>query len=82
MKTLCMSMISKCIGRFLFDRGREDSACKCDMVREVSFLQVVLPEHGDKKTSVLDVTYNRPNAFRSSAETSLLGGSLMVQDVG
>ena len=25
---------------------------------------------------------NRPNAFRSSAETSLLGGSLMVQDVG
>lgn len=37
--------------------------------------------YGDKMSSVLDATYKRPDAFAGSAQLSLLGGSLHVQDV-
>ena len=70
---------------FLIRSGQQEglSFVNVDMVREVSFSAGgFAPKYGDKMASVLDVTYNRPNSFRSSAETSLLGGSLMVQDVG
>ena len=83
MRISCMSMILKCIT--IFDSvgsARRTEFCKCRHGARSGFSAGgFAPKYGDKMASVLDVTYNRPNAFRSS-ETSLLGGSLMAQDVG
>ncbi|HRZ77279.1 MAG TPA: carboxypeptidase-like regulatory domain-containing protein, partial [Bacteroidales bacterium] len=37
--------------------------------------------YGDKMSSVLDATYRRPDAFAGSAELSLQGATLSVQDI-
>ncbi|MCO4818362.1 MAG: TonB-dependent receptor [Bacteroidetes bacterium] len=37
-------------------------------------------KYGDKLSSVLDVEYNKPTSFSGSAELSLLGASVHVQD--
>lgn len=37
-------------------------------------------KYGDKMSSVLDVEYNKPKEFSGSAEVSLLGASVHVQD--
>lgn len=38
-------------------------------------------KYGDKMSSVLDATYRRPDEFSGTAQLSLLGGSLSIQDI-
>jgi hypothetical protein len=53
-----------------------------DMVSSINFSAGGFEaQYGDKMSSVLDIRYERPQAFDGSVDMSLLGGALHLQDV-
>lgn len=65
----------------LISSGQQEglSAINPDMVGSIGFSTGgFAPEYGDKMSSVLDITYRKPEKFEASAEVSLLGASASV----
>ncbi|MDR9442174.1 MAG: TonB-dependent receptor [Schleiferiaceae bacterium] len=68
---------------FLARNGRQEglSFVNSAMVSNVDFSAGGFEaRYGDKMSSVLDITYRRPNEFGLSVEGSLLGGNVVYQD--
>lgn len=66
---------------FLIRSGQQEglSFVNPDMVRNINFSAGGFKaQYGDRMSSVLDITYERPVDFMASFEGSLLGGSAMV----
>lgn len=66
---------------FLIRSGQQEglSFTNTDMVQNVDFSAGGFQaKYGDKLSSVLDITYRKPNTFGAAFEASLLGGSLTV----
>ena len=69
---------------FLIRSGQQEglSFTNSAMVQNVEFSAGGFQaKYGDKMSSVLDIKYRIPEAFRASLEASFLGGSLTVEDV-
>lgn len=67
---------------FLVRSGQQEGLgfVNSDLVSNVSFsLGGFQARYGDKMSSVLDVTYRRPEYFKGSVMLSLLGGSLALE---
>lgn len=67
---------------FLVRSGQQEGLgfVNSDLVSNVSFsLGGFQARYGDKMSSVLDVTYRRPEYFKGTAMLSLLGGSLSLE---
>ena len=67
---------------FLIRSGQQEglSFVNTDLVREVDFSAGGFEaSYGDRLSSVLDVTYRKPEQFSAGLEASFLGGSLWVQ---
>ncbi len=68
---------------FLVRNGQQEglSFVNSDMVSDVDFSAGGFEaRYGDKMSSVLDITYRQPQQFAATAEASLLGGSLTLED--
>ena len=66
---------------FLIRSGQQEglSFVNPDMVRNINFSAGGFKaQFGDRMSSVLDITYERPVDFKASFEGSFLGGSAMV----
>ncbi len=51
-----------------------------DLMRDLSFSSGGFEaRYGDKMSSVLDIKYKRPDAFRASAQASFLGGAMHIE---
>ncbi len=69
---------------FLVRSGQQEglSFTNTDLVKNVEFSAGGFQaKYGDKLSSVLDITYRQPTKFGASAEASLLGGSLSMDNV-
>lgn len=69
---------------FLVRSGQQEglSFVNADMTQSVWFSAGGFSaKYGDKMSSVLDATYRRPDRFAGSAQASLQGGSLFLQDI-
>ncbi|WP_378187466.1 carboxypeptidase-like regulatory domain-containing protein [Aquimarina sp. W85] len=69
---------------FLVRSGQQEglSFVNTDLVRTVDFSAGGFQaKYGDKLSSVLDITYQRPTRFETSANFSLLGASIATQGV-
>lgn len=69
---------------FLIRSGQQEglSFVNGDLVDNVDFSAGGFQaKYGDKLSSVLDITYKKPNEFGISADLSLLGGSVAVESV-
>jgi len=69
---------------FLIRSGQQEglSFTNTDMVQNVDFSAGGFQaKYGDKLSSVLDITYRIPTKFGASAQASLLGGSLTLENV-
>ena len=67
---------------FLVNGGRQEglSIVNSDLVGEINFSAGGFEaRYGDKMSSVLDITYKRPDTFAGSATGSLLGGRAHVE---
>ncbi len=68
---------------FLVRSGQQEglSFTNTDLVQNIDFSAGGFQaKYGDKLSSVLDITYRRPTKFGASAEASLLGGSLSMDN--
>jgi hypothetical protein len=66
---------------FLIRSGQQEglSFVNPDMVRDIKFSAGGFKaQYGDRMSSVLDITYERPVSFMASFDASFLGGSAMV----
>lgn len=67
---------------FLVNSGRQEglSIVNSDMVGSINFSAGGFEaRYGDKMSSVLDITYKRPDSFGGSATASLLGGDFHIE---
>ncbi len=69
---------------FLVRSGQQEglSFINSDMVEDIKFSAGGFDAiYGDKMSSVLDIKYRTPTKFSASANASLLGGSIEVEDI-
>lgn len=69
---------------FLVRSGQQEglSFPNADMVQNINFSAGGFDaKYGDKMSSVLDITYTRPDSFALKMTTSLLGANVTLQDV-
>ncbi len=68
---------------FLVRSGQQEglSFINTQMVQNIDFSAGGFQaKYGDKLSSVLDITYRKPQKFAASANASLLGGSITIED--